>query len=195
MSEENKEQNNEQQTTETTTYTQEQADQLVKEAQGKLRSSIGEQIKQAIEQDRAERAKQQEQEQLAEQSKFKELLESERNDWTSQKTELESKLKSLEMEKKDAVQNSTLAKLGVTDEITMLGLKTKYSTLEDAPDFSEWLPTQIKEAPRGRSTGSVGSVNQGSDSNQTIEQRLNSKDPKVAAQANREAFSGGMSSN
>jgi tRNA 2-selenouridine synthase SelU len=180
--ENNQEQNN---TESNETFSKSQLEELVAKAvseeKNKLRSSFGDQMKEALEKQKIEAAEAARQKKLEEQQEYKTLLEEQKTNFATRETEMENKIKSLEAKNVEALQDSILAKNGITDEVIVRGLKGIYSDMSEAPDFSQWVSEQagkLSKATTGRSSGSVGSVSQ-TTSNASVDERMQSSDPAV----------------
>lgn len=186
----NTEQTTTTETQETKSYSKEQYDglknNLVNQI-GELRSELD-----AFNVERDERAKADadaENARLIENNQHKELLEKSQAEWQAERDELTKGIETMKAEKFNMGLDNTLVKSGITDEIQILGLKAKYSSTPDAPDFAEWLTAQ-KISPKGVSSGTVGTVS--ASATEGLSQRLESKDPKVKQQALMEKLSQDM---
>jgi len=132
------------------------------------------------------------QKQMVEQQQYRELAET----LQKQLAEVEAREKA-ELAKRDRALTHEqirreLASSGLTDEVQHLGLIAKFESMEQRPSISEWVAS-LRNAephrfaalgPQGRSTGSVGTVKPSAP--ESLEARLQSKDPKVKQAALKE---------
>jgi DNA repair exonuclease SbcCD ATPase subunit len=108
---------------------------------------------------RNQQEQEQEDERLKANEEYKALLEKREEELRAKDELLQTTEQSLTQKYNELLQDNAIVKMGITDEIQILGLKAKYSRAEDAPDFSEWLTAQnIDTKPTGKSSGTVGSI-------------------------------------
>jgi hypothetical protein len=154
--------------TNTETNTNQEPNSNPKEQVDKVRESMAKQIteernarlelEKQLEQ-RNQLEQEQENERLKANEEYKTLLEKRELELKEKDELLATTEKSLTQKYNELLQDNAIVKMGITDEIQILGLKAKYSRAEDAPDFSEWLTAQnIDTKPSGKSSGTVGTI-------------------------------------
>jgi len=132
--------------------------------------------------ERVQADSQAETERLKEQENYKALLEKSQSEYQAKIDELTSNETALKSQFQSLQQDNALVTAGITDEIQILGLKAKFQSAENAPDFAEWLTAQdLATKDTGRSSGNAGNVS--AKPNDSLEQRLQSSDPKVKTDA------------
>ena len=113
---------------------------------------------------------------------YKAIIEKNQAEYQSKEEEYKANQAQLQNQFTSLQQDNALVKSGITDEIQILGLKAKYQGTDDAPDFADWLASQdLVTKDTGRPSGNAGNVS--SKPSDTLEQRLQSTDPKVKTAA------------
>ncbi len=182
MSDEN---NNEEQenSTETKTYTKEDMDRksnnFIKQITdlNAVVKTLQEESMQRKEQDDAA-----ESDKLKANEDYEALIAKMKTDSQAKYDEYEKNNGVLQSQLTEQAQDNIIMGTGIKDEFVILGLKAKYASTEDAPEFGEWLKSQdLKPVKSGQPSGSVGTIH--SNNNTSLDERLNSPDKKIKAQA------------
>lgn len=145
------------------TYSQEYVDNLrkgvsteVTEARTEL-ETLRAQVAERTAADEAAKSKE-----LEEQGKFQELLTAKEQALSEQTAAFQAKEQAYQKQLASVQQDNVLATSGITDPVTIAGLKALYASTEDAPDFAEWITAQnlAPTKPAGKPSGAVGNVSQ-----------------------------------
>ena len=160
MTEQSTEQNNNpEQSEQSTSPDMTQADKVRESMKGQILEERNARI--ALEQKLASREqadKDAEKKELEAKEQYKTLLEQTQAEYTAKEADYQTKQAQLENKYDSLLQDTAIVKAGVTDELTILGLKAKYASTEDAPIFADWLTDQNIVKDTGRPSGNAGNV-------------------------------------
>ena len=172
-------------------YSQAEVDKMIDRKVNNLVSQIRERDEKLTTYERTRQ--EEEQRQLTEQQRFRELAESLQGKLSETEKRYQEEIASRDRSLSHEKIRRELASSGLTDEIQHLGLIAKFEALEERPTIHDWIEAlkaaephrfaPAPQAPTGRSTGSVGTIRP---QTETLEARLQSSDTRVKQAALKE---------